>query len=498
MSDGPSTNSSRISPPKPEAGEPSSEGNGSRSPDEDTESDGLVTPSLVDGKTNITSSSEDCTRLTFKPAHGHERSTPAVQDNGSFKGATSGTREPGRRNASRRTLRGDPHPSLGSKGQCSGIGAARAGDEWRKKDRYQGRRSSEDAEKCSQSSSNGCVKDVEDQTIAREHGTKTSQHDRRRGAENRIDNGIGEQANDGEKKVSRTTGRKGTSGTDFERKECSMGEQDVRLNIMRTHEDDSDDDDDDGGSNGGDRERGKASIPRDVERFEPRGTQSARDDATSGAVEGQCGIDDGKKSIRRDHDCVALTPLRTCPSDNENVETIELDEKIPDCKGPIGKVQQGMDGPELENELTRSNQDEEGGLDEEAGSDLLVPPLEILDWEGPRQGQSATSRLHRHISGNDPEALGFVNITVPPPKEFLASRPLQSPARVRGQNEGKDTSGGENLEPESLHLESGLKPARKGRRASAADLEWSDGAEARDVSFSRHVVNYLYVDRSPW
>lgn len=491
MNDGPSTNSSRISPPKPEAGEPSSARNDSQSPGEDTESDGLVTSSFVDDKTDITSSSEDCTRLAVKPVHGHERSKPTVRDNRSFKGRTNGAREPGRRNAVRRTPPGDPHPALGKKSECIDVGAARPADEWRKKDRHHVRRSSEDDEMCSQSSSNGCVKEVEDQAIARARDTKKSQHDRRRGAENRTDNGIGEQANDAETKVSRTTGRNGTAGTDFESNECSMGEQDVRLNIHRTHKDgsdDDDDDDDDEDSNGGDRERGKESTPRDVRRVEPRCTQPARDDATSGAMESQYGMEDDKKSIRRDHDCVVSTPLRICPLDNENVETIELDEKIPDCKGPIGQVQQGMDGPELENELKHSNQDEEGGDDQEAGSDVLLPPLEILDWKGPRRGQSATSRLHRHISGNDPEALGFVNITIPPPKEFLASRPLQSPARVRGQNEGKDTPNGEKLEPESLHLKSGIKPARKGRRASAADLEWSDGEEAQDVSFSRHVV----------
>lgn len=494
MGDGTSTNSSRISPPKPEAGEPSSARNHSRLPDEDTESNGLVIPSIVDDKTN-TSSSDECTRLTFKPVHGHERSKPTVRDNGSSIGGTSSPREPGRRNASRRTPRGDPHRALGTKGQCSDSGAARVGDERRKKDRRQECRLPEDAEKCSQSSSSDCVKDVEDQKIARAHDTKTSQSGRHRDAEHRItkkDGGIDEKESDAETEVNRTTGHKSTGGTDFENN--GRSKQDSGLNIQGTRDDDSNNDDDKGDSNGGDRGRGKRPISRGIERVEPRCTQPAGDAATSGAMEGECGTDDGKKSFRRDHDCVASTPVRTCSSDNENVETIELDEKTPDRKGPTRQAQQGTDGPALENELKRSNQDEERELDGEPETDVFVPPLEILDWEGPRQGQSATSRLHRHISGNDAEALGSANVTPPPPKEFLASQPLQSPARVRGQNGGNDMPDGKKMEPESLHLENGLKPARNGRRTSAADLEWNDGAEARDVSFSRHVL----ARWSPW
>ena len=375
MSDGPSTNSSRISPSKPKAGEPSSARNHSRSPDEDTERDGLLAPSFVDEKNSI-SSNEDCFRPTFKPMHGHERSKHTVRENASSKGGTSGPRDPGKRNASRRTPRGDPHRASGRKGQCIESGAARAGNEWHQKDRRQGRRLPEDAEKCSQSSSNDCLKDVEDQKIARTRDKKKLQHGPRRGAEHSIaktDDGIDEQGNVAETEVDRTTDRKGTGDTDFKTNGRSMGEQDIRLNVQRSNEEYSDDDDDDGDSNGGGRELGKASIARDVERVESRSTQLAGHAATSGAMEGRCGTDDDKKSFRPGHGCVESTPLRTCSSDSENVETIELDVSVDrnctsgdlaDRQHSIGQVQRGMGGPVPEKELKRSNQDEERELDE--------------------------------------------------------------------------------------------------------------------------------------
>lgn len=503
MSDGPSTISSRISPPKPEAGETSSARNHHRSLDEDIESDGLivpqVTPALVDDKTNV--SNEDCTRPTFKPIHGHKRGKPTVRGNGSSKGGTTCPREPGRPSASRSTPRCDPHRALGRNGRCSDNGAARAGDDFHKKDHHQSRRPSGGGETCSHSSSNDFVKDVEGHETARARDNIKSQDGRRRDTETRIakkDDGIDGQGSDAEMEVNRTTDRKGTGGTDFERNERSMGEQDSRLNFQRSHEDSSEDNDDNGNSNGGDRECGQVSSSREVERVEPRGTQPKGGAATSGETENQCGTDDGKKSFRSGHSCATSTPLKACSSDNENVETMELGESVDhkygtggirDRNGTLGHVLQGINGLALENELKGSNQDEESELDEEEESDVFVPPLELLEWEGPRQGQSATSRLHRHISGNDPDALGSANATLPPPKEFLASRPLQSPARIQGKNEDKNRPDGQRLEPESLHLENGLKSARKGRRTSAADLVWGEGEELRDVSFVATCLN---------
>eukprot|EP00904_Undaria_pinnatifida_P004652 jgi/Undpi1/14188/HiC_scaffold_9.g03837.m1 len=317
-----------------------------------------------------------------------------------------------------------------------------------------------------------------------------SQHGRHRGAEKRIakkDDGFG----DAGIEYSRTAGGKGRDGTGLQNNERSMDKRDIQLHVERSRDDMSNDV---SGSDGGDRECGKKTISRDVERVESRGIQptGAGDADTAGAADRQFDTVDDKKSSPPDHGCETSVPLRAGSSENENVETIELNESVGhDCtagglrdrKGMIGHAQQGIDGAALENELKRSNQHGEREFDEEAENDILVPQLEIVDWEGPRQGQSVTSRLHRHISGeNDLEALGSVNAILPPPKEFLASRPLKSSPRTQGEVESKHKPGGHGMECLELEngLKNGLKPAKKGRRTSAADVEWSDGAEARD------------------
>ncbi|CAM9434549.1 unnamed protein product [Ectocarpus fasciculatus] len=153
-------------------------------------------------------------------------------------------------------------------------------------------------------------------------------------------------------------------------------------------------------------------------------------------------------------------------SDNENVETIELDEGESPVVAHIVQARQPGDNPAPASVPRKSNQDEEKEeVDEEADIDLAVPRLEIGDWEGPHQGQSATSRLHRHISRRDTEAVGFSG-GVPPPKEFLTHKLLESPSTTDYErNTGSD----------------GLpKPTTNGRRRSAADLEWNDGGETPD------------------
>ena len=489
MSDGPSI-ISRTSPRNEEA---------KGSPNEYVESDGHIEPqattSLDDDESNP-SSNEESTRRSPKPGYCHERGKPAVRDSGSSEGGTSGSREPGGRNASWGTSHGDLRRAPGRNalyGDGGDGSAVRAGDERSQNDRHQGRRSSEDGDACARVSLNHRVNGADGHEKVRTRDKNASQHGRHRGAEKRIakkDDGFG----DAGIEYSRTAGGKGRDGTGLQNNERSMDKRDIQLHVERSRDDMSNDV---SGSDGGDRECGKKTISRDVERVESRGIQptGAGDADTAGAADRQFDTVDDKKSSPPDHGCETSVPLRAGSSENENVETIELNESVGhDCtagglrdrKGMIGHAQQGIDGAALENELKRSNQHGERELDEEAENDILVPQLEIVDWEGPRQGQSVTSRLHRHISGkNDLEALGSVNAILPPPKEFLASRPLKSSPRTQGEVESKHKPGGHGMECLELEngLKNGLKPAKKGRRTSAADVEWSDGAEARDVSF---------------
>ncbi|CAN0061820.1 unnamed protein product [Ectocarpus sp. 8 AP-2014] len=153
-------------------------------------------------------------------------------------------------------------------------------------------------------------------------------------------------------------------------------------------------------------------------------------------------------------------------SDNENVETIELDEGESPVVAHNVQVRQPEDNPAPASVPRKNNQDEEKEeVDEEADIDLAVPRLEIGDWEGPHQGQSATSRLHRHISRRDTEAVGFSG-GVPSPKEFLTHKLAESPSTTDCErNTGSDSL---------------PKPTTNGRRRSAADLEWNDGGETPD------------------
>lgn len=154
-------------------------------------------------------------------------------------------------------------------------------------------------------------------------------------------------------------------------------------------------------------------------------------------------------------------------SDNENMETIELGEGKSPVVAHDVQARQPEDNPAPASVPRKSNQDEEKEeVDEEADIDLAVPRLEIGDWEGPHQGQSATSRLHRHISRRDTEAVGFSG-GVPPPKEFLTHKLAESPSTTDCER----YTGSDGLS----------KPTTNGRRRSAADLEWNDGGETPDV-----------------
>lgn len=166
-------------------------------------------------------------------------------------------------------------------------------------------------------------------------------------------------------------------------------------------------------------------------------------------------------------------------SDSDNVETIELRETT--ChidrntkrheSRAIGHVPQQAGKPERANMPKRSNQDEEHELDEEKDIDIVVP-IDVKAWENSHQWQSATSRLHRHISRSDLDATGTSNI--PPPKEFLASsslEPLVKALELEGLSQNRD--------PASAR--SGGLANKFTRRRRAADLEWNDGGETPDV-----------------
>lgn len=125
----------------------------------------------------------------------------------------------------------------------------------------------------------------------------------------------------------------------------------------------------------------------------------------------------------------------------------------------------------------RSNQDDEGEViqTEEGDIERSAPSFE-LSWERSRPSGKAAFRLHPHISGASGEGEGSRHARVlPPPKEFLSNHRSDSQfSRRRGQqdsSEAKDTK-----------LGSIAKYSVKGRRRSAADLEWSDGEHPRQVN----------------
>ncbi len=166
-------------------------------------------------------------------------------------------------------------------------------------------------------------------------------------------------------------------------------------------------------------------------------------------------------------------------SDNEQVETIELGEDTRHVHADvtidskehraIDKEQQRADGSILAGMVRWNNQKESEGGHEEIG--IEVPQLELGNEEGHQQGQSATSRLHRHILQPDAEAEKF-DCSVPPPKEFL-KQPSLKPVGNEPREVGKC--------PEETISVDVPKSVSHRRRRSAADLEWSDKGGTPDV-----------------
>ncbi|CAM9406622.1 unnamed protein product, partial [Hapterophycus canaliculatus] len=172
-------------------------------------------------------------------------------------------------------------------------------------------------------------------------------------------------------------------------------------------------------------------------------------------------------------------------SDSEKVETMELRETI--CtddehtrmygNSATGHVQQEVGDSKLPKMLEISNQDEDKELDEQTDIDLVVP-IEVKAWEGSHQWQTATSRLHRHISRSEADASGTVNL--PPPKEFLASTSLEPLVKVPKVG-GAIAKTGQSHGPESTRPgDIATTCTRRRTRRRAADLEWNDGGETPD------------------
>lgn len=254
------------------------------------------------------------------------------------------------------------------------------------------------------------------------------------------------------------------------------------------------DDFDDGESIGGQkRGRGNATPRAKEANPEPRSAKSLGN-ASGSNTEGRVSVTDENLRSER-HEDPKMTPSRASSLEGEHVETIELDE----CQGynhlqcgfrtdralvetrPKGET--GNGSPVDEQKC--SNQDEDREIEQREDADSSIPPLEILTWEGPHQGKSATSRLHRHISGIDTQ--GAEGDSLPPPKEFLSNPPPEHVTNVENDDESAASKNRPSPETESARPRSALKPPKNGRRRSAADLEWSDGRGTRDVSLKMRI-----------
>ncbi|CAM9207865.1 unnamed protein product, partial [Discosporangium mesarthrocarpum] len=116
---------------------------------------------------------------------------------------------------------------------------------------------------------------------------------------------------------------------------------------------------------------------------------------------------------------------------------------------PFGRGRQ----PEIDVDPGGSNQDEEVEMEEIKSPAAILYPGSV---GGYRQGVSATSRLHRHISNGNATALGKTDLP-PWPKAFL----VDSSPELEALSGGSDP-------PSS-------KAIGQRRRRSAADLDWDDG-----------------------
>lgn len=242
------------------------------------------------------------------------------------------------------------------------------------------------------------------------------------------------------------------------------------------------------------RKRDEVSVTNDAEDDTGKGsfaTDGRRRSDSHSSVDGGDGLDKevhvGEHSDNKHahesgtvHDELTEQPeIRTLDDDES---TINLDDENddfgqkPSQHGDKGDAtgREESDGPANVREHTCSNQDEEREINQCAEIEMSTPSLE-LTWERPHPRETATSRLHRHISRMGEAQDRLDDYVLPPPKEFLSNHPSGSQSTVRrGQDdppEAKDSP-----------LQEIAKSATKGRRRSAADLEWSEGEQPREVN----------------
>lgn len=241
-------------------------------------------------------------------------------------------------------------------------------------------------------------------------------------------------------------------------------------------------------------DRGNTTENRDIDQSEQRDAQPTDDlDIVTSVKMAKVDADrdEGAGTRLEAHDDHSTNQSRDCSSDNENVETIELGEGVGHDdthtrlrvrqKLAMGQVRQQSDLSAPPDVLKGTNQDEEKEFDEEAEIDHALPPSEKQYWGCAHKDHLATSRLHQHISRSDTEAIDL-NGGIPTPKEFLKS----IPTRPMSSKQREEAEGGSNS-TQSRNLDVAIlmdvpKSASKGRRRSAADLEWNDGGETPDVS----------------
>lgn len=135
----------------------------------------------------------------------------------------------------------------------------------------------------------------------------------------------------------------------------------------------------------------------------------------------------------------------------------------------------------LVNEYQVSNQGEEREFAEQAEIVMSTPLLELTEGE-PRQGKSITSRLHRHIPHIDGAGGEVDGYEIPAPKEFLANQSDRSRRIARRDHE-------ENPQAKETGRCVVATSLKRGRRRSAADLEWSGGEAPREASFAEHFIH---------
>lgn len=140
-------------------------------------------------------------------------------------------------------------------------------------------------------------------------------------------------------------------------------------------------------------------------------------------------------------------------------------------------------------ESKHSNEDDEGEVTrtEEGDIEMSAPSFE-LSWERSRPSGTTAFRLHPHISRAPGEGEGSRHAFVlPPPKEFLSDHPSNSQSSGRcGQ---PDSSEAKDIKRGSV-----AKSSVKGRRRSAADLEWSDGEQPRQVNDTETAPCFLHLE----